>query len=385
MMKWLILRSRRLYIPMMLLGLVLVSMLPAEGQQGRFTVVLDAGHGGKDPGAIGFGAKEKEITLGIVLELGRMIKSAHPEVRVLYTRQRDVFVGLQARADFANRHNASLFISVHVNSAPKGSSARGTETYVLGLSKQSSNLSVAMRENKAMLLEDDYKTTYKGFDPTSPESYIMFDLMQEAYLGRSIEFANLVEKQYRRLGRSSRGVRQDAFWVLSQSAMPSVLTEVGFISNANEAAYLDSQGGQADMARALCRAFTTFYASSDKGASTDTAPESAPDEEASADTAEGESQEPTPRKDQPKSTPQGKSLYRVQFMSTPERIDTKSKRFARLKRTVRRTKEGKNYVYTVGETKSLSEARTLRRQVAKHYSDCFVVEYRSGKRIGRVR
>ena len=212
-----------------------ISLSNLNAQSGQFTVVIDAGHGGKDPGAMAHGYKEKDIALAVALKTGSKIKADHPNVRVLYTRDRDVFVGLQARSDFANRHKASLFISIHLNSSPSGS-AYGTETYVIGMNKQSNNLNVAMRENKAMLLESDYKTTYKGFDPTNAESYIIFDLMQEAYINRSIDIAKFVERQYKNNGRTSRGVRQEGLWVLSQSAMPSILTEIGFISNANDAA-----------------------------------------------------------------------------------------------------------------------------------------------------
>lgn len=363
--------------------------------QSKFVVVIDAGHGGKDPGAVRNGLKEKDITLSVALKLGEMIKANHPKVKVLYTRDKDVFVGLQARSDFANRHKASLFISVHVNSASP--SARGTETYVLGLNKQASNLAVAMRENEVMLLEDDYKTTYRGFNPKSTESYIMFDLMQDAYINSSIEFANLVERQYSRLGKPSRGVRQAALWVLSQSAMPSVLTEIGFISNNSDQSYLKSPEGHREIARALSKAFSQYYKRQ-----TATPKESNRSEESksegSADSTDtddsmADSSEPTEpkephheatRAEQPNSTsPEGRS-YRIQFMALSKAIDTKDKRFAKLGKPIRRIKDGERYLYTCGDTESLAEARKLRKQIAKQYKDCFIVEYRSGKRIGRV-
>lgn len=378
---------------MMLWSLVsAVAFAPTVCAQRGFTVVLDAGHGGKDPGAIGYGAREKDITLGVVRHLGRMIRNDHPEVKVLYTRDKDVFVGLQARADFANRHKASLFISVHVNSAG-GSSARGTETYVLGISKHRNNLSVAMRENQAMLLEDDYKTRYQGFDPSNTESYIMFDLMQEAYLSRSIDMANYVERQYRRQGRHSRGVRQDGFWVLSQSAMPSILTEIGFISNPSDAAYLSSDDGQRETAQALARAFSKFYNGAEPSTPQSAPPTPAPTGEESLSPAD-ESTVTSEVVESPKRTEQAKApaeqkakgvVYKVQFMSSPEQHDTEDRRFAKLGMPVSRVKEGRLYVYTVGDCKSLSEARRLRSRVARQYEDCFVVEYRSGKRVGRVR
>lgn len=358
------------------LSWLLLSSLVATAQQ--YTVVLDAGHGGKDPGAVGHGGQEKKITLAIVNQVGAYIKAHHPEVKVVYTRHDDRFVGLQARADFANKHKASLFVSVHVNSAGRGSSVHGTETYVLGVSKHSNNLSVAMRENQAMLLEDDYKQRYQGFDPSSTESYIMFGLMQEAYLNRSVDMARHVERQYKKVGRQSRGVRQDGFWVLSQSAMPSILTEVGFITNSSEAKYLMSEAGQQEMGQAIGKAFSAFYAEDSTGR-----------EQASGKVPTEAEAENTPSK--PKAEASSKAskrvsttIYRVQFMSSTERLDTSDKQFKRLRYNVKRTKEGRQYVYTIGETSSLDEAKRLRRKISKLYPDSFVVEYRAGKRKGRV-
>lgn len=370
-----------LFVPLLFGGFSSFSLW-AKATSG-FVVVLDAGHGGHDPGAVGAGGREKDITLSVVRKLGEMIKQAHPEVKVLYTRSKDVFVGLQARADFANKHKASLFISVHVNSASP--SAFGTETYVLGLGKQSNNFSAAIRENKAMLLEKDYKTTYKGFDPTSVESYIMFDLMQESYLARSIDFANLVQKQYRKIGRSSRGVRQDVFWVLSQSAMPSVLTEIGFISNSSEARYILSDAGQREIAQALARAFSTFYT----GRNTpDVALAAAAAEVDESVEAEQEQESTSPIRGKKSTTQaqtsQGKVRYRVQLMSISKKLDPKGEEFKGLKQQVTRTRLGSVYVYMVGNTSSLEEAKRLRQQVLKYYKDAFVVKYEGERRIGRI-
>lgn len=393
------------------MGIILMSPVGLLAQRRGFTVVLDAGHGGKDPGAVSYGVREKDIVLDVVLRLGELIKSNHPEVKVLYTRKTDVFVTLQGRSDFANRHNASLFISVHVNSAGKKSPVRGTETYVLGVGKQASNLNAAMRENKVMMLEDDYKTTYRGFDPSSTESYIMFDLMQEAYIERSIEFANLMERQYVRNGRSSRGVRQAPLWVLSQSAMPSVLTELGFITSEEEAQYLSSKKGVNEMAGCISRAFTKFYsgrdASSPSRAEEAEVPEPSHSDEETTAREDREIEQATRaekpiKRDQtnkptqieqpskrPKADVSSSVYYRVQFMSSPDRIDTDDSQFARIKRLgykVRRVREGRHWIYTVGNESSLSNAKDIRAKVRKHYADCFIVEYSSaGKRMGRVR
>lgn len=368
--------------------------------QGRYTVVIDAGHGGKDPGAVGNGVREKDVTLDVALRLGRKIKAAHPSVRVLYTRDKDVFIGLQERADFANRHKASLFISIHVNSASP--SARGTETYSLGLAKQQSNMAIAMRENQVMTLEDDYKSKYQGFDPKSTEDYIIFELLQSEHSQSSIELSNLIEKQYKHAGRHSRGARQAGFWVLAQSAMPAVLTEVGFLTNKAEAAYLNSDSGREEIASNLARAFSTFYAStspSSRGnkAQADESPKAVEQEQRSpaepstteqADSAQSartqSRQTPHTAQEHRAEKPKQGISYRIQFMSSPTKFDTKDKIFAPLKQSVRRTQEGKYYIYTVGHTSSLEEARKLRDGVRKHYKDCFIVRYQDGKRIGRV-
>ena len=366
----------------LLLGCVLgVSSLKA--QRGQFTVVIDAGHGGKDPGAMAHGYKEKDIALAVALKTGSKIKANHPNVRVLYTRDRDVFVGLQARSDFANRHKASLFISIHLNSSTSGS-AYGTETYVIGMNKQSNNLNVAMRENKAMLLESDYKTTYRGFDPTNAESYIIFDLMQEAYINRSIDIAKFVERQYKNNGRTSRGVRQEGLWVLSQSAMPSILTEIGFISNANDAAYLGSESGQEEVAGAISRAFTKFYDSKSKvgreHSTADSSEQTAPAEVSSSSSRSSQRNNPTTKKESEGHT------FRVQFMTDRKKIDTSDKQFRSLHESIYREQSGKVWLYLAGKFSKLEEAKRYLQTLKKKYPDAFIVRYnrKTGERLGRI-
>nr|WP_314772974.1 N-acetylmuramoyl-L-alanine amidase [uncultured Porphyromonas sp.] len=388
------------------------------GAQRLFTVVLDAGHGGKDSGTVGNGGKEKDITLAVTKLVGAKIQASHPEVRVLYTRRADVFVGLQERADFANRNKASMMLSIHVNSAPS-KSVYGTETYVLGVAKLANNLSVAMRENKAMLLESDYKTTYRGFDPTSTESYIMFDLMQDAYFNKSIDLANHIQRHYHRSGRYSRGVRQDILWVLSQSAMPSVLTEIGFLSNASEAAYMLSTQGQEELASSIAGAFSSYYAAwrgkasprSARRDSATTAPE--PETEPSAqveDTADSITASPaksssssptrserssssssasssvaTKVKEAFKQQPETKLTeglhYRVQFLSSPEKIDTKDARFRRLPQPIERQQAGKAYIYLLPACKTKAEAQAQIKALPKAYQDAYIVPYKGSQRL----
>lgn len=411
------LRSRyRIFLTfLLLLGMALVMPMDLQAQR-LFSVVIDAGHGGKDPGTVGNGGKEKEITLAVAKLVGKKIKASHPEVRVLFTRETDVFVGLQARADFANKHKASLMLSIHVNSAPT-TSVHGTETYVLGLSKFANNLSVAMRENKAMLLESDYKTTYRGFDPTSTESYIMFDLMQDAYITKSIDFANRLQKRYRSSGRYSRGVRQDILWVLSQSAMPSVLTEIGFLTNKDEAAFMLSDKGQDVIAGAIAESFTSYYrayqgkrekateAKADTTKATD--PPSAPPHEPYCKEPVVEPTEvatPTPQKqekgksEKPAKEEKGKNekdkkekvdatptkqkglTYRVQFLTSPKKLEPTDASFRHLPTAVERAKAGQQFIYLLQPTPSLEKAREQLRQLPPVYRDAFIVRYKDGVR-----
>ena len=223
-----------------------------------YTVVLDAGHGGKDPGAVGAFSQEKNLNLTLVLKMGQLINEQYPDVNVVYTRNTDVFIPLQTRADIANKNNADLFISIHTN-ASENKKSKGVETFILGNERAEKNLDVAMRENAVMKLESDYKTTYHGFDPNSIDSYIMFELMQNNYMDQSLQLAEQVQKRFvGHLNRSDRGVQQASFWVLLKSACPSILFEMGFISNAEEEQFLNTDSAMNAMAVALVDAFGAY-------------------------------------------------------------------------------------------------------------------------------
>ena len=238
--------------------------LSANAQDVRFTVVLDAGHGGHDPGAMGDIMREKDINLSITLDLGTIIEQNFKDVKVVYTRKTDKYLTLQERADVVNNHHADLFICIHTNAAPSPS-AYGAETFTLGLAKTKANLDVAMRENSVITLEENYKTKYHGFDPNSVDSYIMFEFMQDKYIDRSVDFASIIQKQFLSYcNRSDRGVRQAGFWVLHRSACPSVLVELGFISNPTEERYLSSDQGHKEMATAIFNAFVDYKRAHDK-------------------------------------------------------------------------------------------------------------------------
>jgi len=233
-------------------------------QSKKFVLVIDAGHGGHDAGAVGSTAKEKDINLAVALKVGKLIEENLSDVKVVYTRKTDVFIPLQRRADIVNENHADLFISIHTN-ATKGSQAYGAETYTLGLAKTKANLEVAMMENSVILLEDDYKTKYKGFDPSSVDSYIMFEFMQDKYIDKSIEIASSIQNQFVNYAkRHDRGVRQAGFWVLHRSACPSVLVELGFISNPVEERFLASEFGRNQLSASIYNAFVNYKRSYDK-------------------------------------------------------------------------------------------------------------------------
>ena len=223
-----------------------------------FTVVLDAGHGGNDAGAVGAFSKEKNINLKYTLELGDLIKKNHPDVKVIYTRNKDVFVNLNERARIANRAKADLFISIHTN-ASKNKSANGMETFTLGVSRSKENMEVAMLENSVILLEDDYEKKYEGFDPNSTDSYIMFEFMKDQYMDRSISCADLIQQNMINASkRNNRGVRQAGFLVLRATTMPSILIELGFISNKEEEKFLNNSDNQTKICKAIYQAFTDY-------------------------------------------------------------------------------------------------------------------------------
>lgn len=255
--------SKLLYIVLFVAFLPIVAWGNAEKR--NFTLVIDAGHGGHDAGAVGAYSKEKDINLRVALAFGKLVEENCHDVKVVYTRKTDVFIPLQRRADIANNNKADLFISVHTNALPAGRLAYGSETYSLGMARASANLAVAKRENAVITLENDYKTTYQGFDPNKAESYVIFEFMQDKYMKQSVDLASCIQKQYVSAGRPNKGVHQAGFLVLRNTSMPSVLTELGFITTPAEETYLNSQQGVMELSRSIYNGFLAYLRMHEKG------------------------------------------------------------------------------------------------------------------------
>lgn len=331
-----------------------------------YTVVIDAGHGGDDPGAIGRMAREKVLNLDAALQLGAMIKEAYPEVEVIYTRQTDVFIPLHKRADIANKAKADLFISIHSN-ASDNRNASGAETFVLGTDRMEDNLDIAMRENAVIKLEADYQSSYEGFDPNSIDSYIMFDLMQSDYMNQSLQFATLVQKQFvDSLKRGDRGVRQAAFLVLLRTACPSVLIEMGFISNRDEERFLASEEGKIGITRSIFRAFSQFYKPG----------------KAIPALASDTVVVPTTEQQIAQSREEAKAsiTYKIQIFSTRQKLPKNDPTFKGLKNCTYK-KDGVWYKYMYGSCKTYNEAKQLQATVKKKFRDCIIVAFQGDEQI----
>ncbi len=246
------------YLQIVLFVAIMPFVSLADVEKRNFTLVIDAGHGGHDAGAIGAYSKEKDINLKVALAFGRLVEDNCPDVKVVYTRKTDVFIPLQRRADIANNNKADLFVSVHTNALPAGRQAYGSETYTLGMARANANLAVAKRENSVITLESDYKSTYQGFDPNKAESYVIFEFMQDKFMKQSVDLATCIQRQYASAGRPNKGVHQAGFLVLRNTSMPSVLTELGFITTPSEEAYLNSQQGVTELSRSIYNGFLAY-------------------------------------------------------------------------------------------------------------------------------
>lgn len=365
-----------------------------------FVVVIDAGHGGHDYGAIGAITNEKTINLGVALKLGNLIKKAHKDVKVIYTRDGDYFKELQERANIANKANADLFISIHTNSVDKKNPNRtrinGAATYTLGLHKSAANLAVAKRENSVIMLENDYSERYSGFDPNSTESYIIFELSQNKHLDQSIDFAGKVQKEMTRVaGRKNNGVRQAGFLVLARTSMPAVLIELDFICNPDAERFLGSTDGQNKFAKAIFTAFNSYkvaydHASGKPGAVAPAVVDEPNDEcdDSANKPAEVKPDKPSkakpnkPVEAKPDKVAESKSdiVYKIQFLTADRLLKAGATEFKGLK-DVDSYKDGGVYKYTVGSYDSRNAAQAELRKIRKIHSGAFIIETRDGVRI----
>lgn len=351
------------------------------------TVVIDAGHGGHDPGTIGYSkTKEKTVALAVALKVGGYIKEYYPDVNVVYTRDTDKFVELHERAGIANRSGADLFISIHCN-AFSSSSVYGTEVYVLGLHKSEENLSVAKRENSVILMEDDYNDRYDGFDPSKPEGHILFSMFQDAFINQSINFAEKVDNQFKnRVNRRSRGVKQAGFIVLWKTSMPSTLIELGFISNQSEESFLTTEQGQSYMASAIYRAFKEYKLEMEKNVpfsesgedNTPTPPAPKPDNTNPAPTPKPE---PKPTVTETPKPATDHVVYKIQFLASDTELKADDPKFKGLKDISSVFVSGL-HKYMTGNYGTYDEALKQQGQVRKlGFSDAFMVAYLKGERI----
>ena len=341
-------------------------LTPVHAKEKNFTVVIDPGHGGRDPGAIGSKAYEKTINLAVALKLGALITASHDDVNVVYTRKTDTFVEVSERADIANRNKADLFISIHTNSVKNKSNVQGAETFTLGLAETAENLEVAMRENSVILLEDNYMQQYGGFDPNSTESYIIFEFMQNKNMEQSVIFASEIQKAFATSKRINRGVRQGPYLVLKATSMPSVLVELGFISNKEEEQYMLSAAGQNQLANSIYTAFKKHKDNYIPKQEITTSRTNAPAFPASALSPSTINTEEN-------------IIYKVQIMSSDRQLPSNSPFFKGYK--VNWYKDGNLYKYTYGESTDYQAIQTIKNTVSKDFKDAFIIRMKDGKRL----
>lgn len=359
---------------------------------GVLRVVLDPGHGGHDPGNLGTGrykSTEKDIALEVSLQVGEYIERAYENVDVIYTRKVDKFVTLKDRTQIANKADADLFISIHCNSA-SNTDAHGTETFVMSMTKIAANLELAKRENSSILLEDNYEQVYEGFDPKSPESLIARSIAQSVYLDQSLTLSAHIQEQYReRVSRRDRGVKQAPYWVISFTTMPSVLTELGFLTNKAEEDFLNSENGKIYMASAIYRAFKQYKAEIEgveiaayvDQKLPDLQPEPTPKEEAIEDSKNDEEKTENENKEIRVAPDAEPVVYRIQLLASSTPIELKPENFNGLEHVQMHQVEGL-YKYTVGEVSDYKKAVTLQRTVRENaYPKAFITAFYKGERI----
>lgn len=412
--------SRKFYVFLLLICCFAVTSFAAKRP---FTLVIDAGHGGKDAGAPGKYSYEKNINLKVALAFGRYVEKNCPDVKVIYTRKTDVFIPLHERAAIANRNKADVFISIHTNSVASKKPISGLETYTMGMRRSGEKLSAAMRENDVILIEDNYQQHYSGFDPRSPESYIMFEVLNDKNMLESVELAKGIQKNVcRTANRPNKGVKQDAFLVLRETSMPACLIELGYITTPSEEAYLNAPSNQEAMGRGIYQAFVEYKARAthqpmpvkveEPVVPEQSVKENAPvkQEVQEAPVVPAETPEVAVKQDAPakqetpvkqeqpvqkeasvkpaqpakadtlKTVAAAAPVFKVQFLASNTRIKAGDARFKGLE-GVDSYQEGGLWKYTVGSTESYAEVRQLRAQVVKVFPQAFIVAFKNGEKM----
>lgn len=361
--------------------------------QSKFKVTLDAGHGDHDYGAVYHGHIEKNITLAIVLKVGKILER-NSGIDVSYTRKTDVFIDLVERANIANRADANIFVSIHCNANPNNA-ADGSETYVMGLSKNASNLEAAKRENSVITLEKDYKQKYEGYDPKSPESLISLTIIGEQYLDQSIALAGKVQEMFMGIGKKSRGVKQAPYMVLHKAYMPRILIETGFISNLVEGSKLDSEEGQQEIAESIANAIISYkkeyFGASDSDTMIKPSQKIEPIKVVDTIVKKPTIKMPEIKKPEPKVEPKvviksematsSVASFKVQLSASGKKLELVPSNFNGLS-NISITSEGNLYKYMYGETTNYEEAKRLLSEAkAKGYASAFLIAFKDGKKI----
>ena len=408
----------------LLLGVGLAATAIAADR--KFTLVIDAGHGGKDPGTIGKYSKEKTIALNVALAFGRYVEKNCPDVKVIYTRKTDVFIPLKERAAIANRNKADLFVSVHVNSVQSRKPVTGLETYTMGMRRSDEKLSAAMRENEVILIESNYKQNYSGYDPRSPESMIMFEFINEKNMAESVEMAQLIQRNVcSTAGRPNKGVKQDVFLVLRETSMPACLVEVGYISTPSEERYLNDKNNIDAIGRGLYQALVAYknkrvggkavqQPKSKAQASVPQQPQALPEPKAEPkpeakpepkqavksepkaeptplaqlpDTARADSLPAQPALAQqpvqaapPAAESAGEPVFKVQLFISPRRLAKNARQF-KGRTDIDSYEEGGMIKYTVGASTNYNEIYRLRKEVLEQFPQAFIIAFRDGQKM----
>ena len=382
-----------------LLTLVFFSAV-AFGAVKRFTLVIDAGHGGHDAGAKGAFSYEKDINLNVALAFGRYVERRCPDVKVVYTRKTDVFVPLHKRASIANKNKADVFISIHTNALPKGHIARGLETYTMGMRRSDEKLSAAKRENSVIMIEEDYQQHYEGYDPNSPESTIMFEFMHDKNMSRSVELAKYVQNSVCSIAkRQNKGVKQDVFLVLRETSMPACLIELGFITTPDEERFLNEKANIDKMARGIYEAFAKYKEKYDKNITvpykpgrqeSDDTKEPAKEAEArqdngnesvKADTNDNAQAQKSESKSEDSTTaPADKPIFKVQILASGMRLAPGSSHFKGLE-GVDSYEEGGLIKYTYGASADYNEVYRMRKSILDKFPEAFIIAFKNGEKM----